>query len=350
MTGKWCGRLSSRVGGFMSGFEIFVIALALLVIVTLFAGVKTVPQGYDWTIERFGKYTRTLSPSLNLITPYFDRVGRKMNMMEQVISIPEQEVITKDNATVTVDGVAFFQVFDAAKASYEVANLTQAITVLTMTNIRSVMGSMDLDQVLSHRDEINERLLRVVDAAVSPWGVKVNRIDIKDIVPPADLVEAMGRQMKAERVKRADILQAEGQRQSEILRAEGAKQSQILQAEGRREAAFRDAEARERSAEAEAKATQMVSEAIARGDISALNYFIADKYIKAFGQFATSPNQKIIMLPMEATSLLGSLAGIGEIAKATFGESAVSAQAAARRNTSVPPTGPTPPAADATPQ
>ena len=315
----------------MTGFDIFAIALVLLVIFTLFAGVKTVPQGYDWTIERFGKYTRTLSPGLNIIVPYFDRVGRKMNMMEQVINIPEQEVITKDNATVTVDGVAFFQVFDAAKASYEVANLDQAIIVLTMTNIRSVMGAMDLDQVLSHRDEINERLLRVVDAAVSPWGLKVNRIEIKDIVPPADLVEAMGRQMKAERVKRADILQAEGQRQSEILRAEGAKQGQILQAEGRKEAAFRDAEARERSAEAEAKATQMVSEAIAKGDVAALNYFIADKYIKAFGQLADSPNQKIIMLPIEATSILGSLAGIGEIAKATFGESAASAQAAARR-------------------
>ena len=279
-------------------------------------------RDYDWTIERFGKYTRTLAPGLNIIIPYFDRVGRKMNMMEQVINIPEQEVITKDNATVTVDGVAFFQVFDAAKASYEVSNLNQAIIVLTMTNIRSVMGAMDLDQVLSHRDEINERLLRVVDAAVSPWGLKVNRIEIKDIVPPADLVEAMGRQMKAERVKRADILQAEGQRQSEILRAEGAKQGQILQAEGRREAAFRDAEARERSAEAEAKATQMVSEAIAKGDVAALNYFIADKYIKAFGQLADSPNQKIIMLPIEAMSILGSLAGIGEIAKATFGESA----------------------------
>jgi regulator of protease activity HflC (stomatin/prohibitin superfamily) len=252
-------------------------------------------------------------------------------------------VITKDNATVTVDGVAFFQVFDAAKASYEVANLENAITVLTMTNIRSVMGAMDLDQVLSHRDEINERLLRVVDAAVSPWGVKVNRIEIKDIVPPADLVEAMGRQMKAERVKRADILSAEGQRQSEILRAEGAKQGQILQAEGRREAAFRDAEARERLAEAEAKATLAVSEAIAKGDVASLNYFIADKYIKAFGQFADAPNQKIIMLPMEAVSLLGSLAGIGEIAKATFGESAASAAAAARRG-SVPSAGSTPPA------
>jgi regulator of protease activity HflC (stomatin/prohibitin superfamily) len=328
----------------MTGFDIFAIALVLLVVLTLFAGIKTVSQGYNWTVERFGKYTRTLSPGLNIIIPYFDRIGRKMNVMEQVINIPEQEVITKDNATVTTDGVAFFQVFDAAKASYEVSNLEQAIIVLTMTNIRSVMGAMDLDQVLSHRDEINERLLRVVDAAVSPWGLKVNRIEIKDIVPPADLVEAMGRQMKAERVKRADILQAEGQRQSEILRAEGAKQGQILQAEGRKEAAFRDAEARERSAEAEAKATQMVSEAIAKGDVAALNYFIADKYIKAFGQLADSPNQKIIMLPVEAMSILGSLAGIGEIAKATFGESALSAQAAARRG-SVPTAGAVPPAA-----
>jgi regulator of protease activity HflC (stomatin/prohibitin superfamily) len=315
----------------MFGFDIFAIVFVLLVILTLFAGVKTVPQGYDWTIERFGKYTRTLEPGLNLIIPYFDRVGRKMNMMEQVIDIPQQEVITKDNATVTVDGVTFFQVFDAAKASYEVANLNLAIVTLTMTNIRSVMGAMDLDQVLSHRDEINERLLRVVDAAVSPWGVKVNRIEIKDIVPPHDLVEAMGRQMKAERVKRADILQAEGQRQSEILRAEGAKQAQILQAEGRREAAFRDAEARERAAEAEARATQMVSNAIASGDIAALNYFIADKYIKAFGQLAEAPNQKVIMLPVEATAMLSSLGGIGEIARATFGDSAAPGTAAAAR-------------------
>jgi len=328
-------------GGAMSGFDVFVIALLVLVIVTVFAGIKTVGQGYDWTVERFGKYTRTLEPGLNFIIPYFDRIGRKVNMMEQVIDIPEQEVITKDNATVTVDGVAFFQVFDAAKASYEVSNLNQAIITLTMTNIRSVMGSMDLDQVLSHRDEINERLLRVVDAAVSPWGLKVNRIEIKDIVPPTDLVEAMGRQMKAERVKRADILQAEGQRQSEILRAEGAKQSQILQAEGRREAAFRDAEARERSAEAEAKATRMVSEAIAAGDVASLNYFIADKYIKAFSEIAHSPNQKIVMLPIEATGILSSLAGIGEIAKATFGESATSASA--KRPATVPNAGVTPP-------
>jgi len=301
------------------GLNIFVIVIVVLCILVVFAGVKTVPQGYDWTVERFGRYTRTLKPGLNLIVPFFDRIGRKMNIMEQVIDIPQQEVITKDNASVTVDGVAFFQVFDAAKASYEVSDLERAITTLTMTNIRSVVGSMDLDNTLSHRDDINERLLRVVDAAVSPWGLKVNRIEIKDIIPPADLVEAMGRQMKAERDKRAEILQAEGQRASEILRAEGAKQSQILEAEGRREAAFRDAEGRERSAEAEARATTMVSEAVARGDIAALNYFIAEKYLNAFSQIAESPNQKIIMLPIEATNVLASLGGIGEIARATFG-------------------------------
>jgi regulator of protease activity HflC (stomatin/prohibitin superfamily) len=301
------------------GFSVFAIVVVVLAILTLFAGVKTVSQGYNWTVERFGRYTRTLQPGLNLIVPFFDRIGKKMNMMEQVIDIPSQEIITKDNAIVTVDGVAFFQVFDAAKGSYEVANLHMAIVTLTMTNIRSVMGGMDLDQVLSHRDEINERLLRVVDAAVAPWGVKVNRIEIKDIVPPADLVASMARQMKAEREKRAEILTAEGQRQSEILRAEGAKQSRILEAEGRREAAFRDAEGRERLAQAEAKATEVVSEAVASGDIAALNYFIADKYLKAFGQLAESPNQKVLILPMEATSVLGSLAGIGEIAKATFG-------------------------------
>src|ERR1700752_400871 len=307
-------RAVSRLGGNMSGFDIFAIVLVLLVIVTLIAGVKTVPQGYDWTIERFGKYTRTLRPGLNIIVPFFDRVGRKVNMMEQVIDIPEQEVITKDNATVTVDGVAFYQVFDAAKASYEVANLYQAIVTLTMTNIRSVMGSMDLDQVLSHRDEINERLLRVVDAAVSPWGVKVNRIEIKDIVPPADLVQAMGRQMKAEREKRAVILEAEGQRQSAILKAEGQKQAQILEAEGRREAAFRDAEGRERLAQAEAKATEVVSAAVASGHVASLNYFVAQKYLEAFGKLATSPNQKVLIIPMEASSVLGSLRRIGQLA------------------------------------
>ena len=301
------------------GVNVFVIVLVVLVILTIFAGVKTVTQGYHWTVERFGRYTRTLHPGLNLIVPFFDRIGRKVNMMEQVIDIPQQDVITKDNATVTVDGVAFFQVFDAPKASYEVAHLDLAIIKLTMTNIRSVMGGMDLDHVLSHRDDINERLLRVVDAAVSPWGLKVNRIEIKDIVPPADLVQAMGRQMKAEREKRAEILQAEGQRQSAILKAEGQKQSQILEAEGRREAAFRDAEGRERLAQAEAKATEMVSEAVARGDIAALNYFVAEKYMKALTEMAHSSNQKVLILPIEATSVLGSLAGIAEIAKATFG-------------------------------
>ncbi|MDB5599223.1 MAG: domain, Band 7 family protein [Xanthobacteraceae bacterium] len=326
----------------MLGFNIVVSLLVIVAIIFLLAAVKTVPQGYNWTVERFGRYTGTLTSGLNVIFPFIDRVGRKINMMEQVIEIPQQEVISKDNATVTVDGVAFYQVFDAAKASYEVSNLNQAIVVLTMTNIRSVMGAMDLDQVLSHRDEINERLLRVVDAAVSPWGVKVNRIEIKDIVPPRDLVEAMGRQMKAERVKRADILQAEGQRQSDILRAEGAKQSQILEAEGRREAAFRDAEGRERLAQAEAKATEMVSVAVANGDVAALNYFIAEKYLKAFGQLAESPNQKILMLPIETMGVLGSLAGIGEIAKATFGggDGKTSAAVAAPRRPTVPPTGP----------
>jgi len=303
----------------MDGGSIVVLIIVALAVLTLFAGVKTVSQGYNWTVERFGRYTRTLTPGLNLIMPYFDRVGRKINMMEQAIDIPQQDVITKDNATIAVDGLAFFQVFDAAKASYEVAQLDSAITKLTMTNIRSVMGGLDLDQILSHRDEINERLLRVVDAAVSPWGVKVNRIEIKDIVPPADLTEAMGRQMKAEREKRAEILQAEGQRQSAILRAEGAKQSQILEAEGRREAAFRDAEARERAAQAEAKATEMVSAAVARGDVSALNYFVAEKYLRAFGQLAESPNQKVLILPYEAVGVLGALAGIGEIARDTFG-------------------------------
>jgi len=326
----------------MLGVNVFVIVLVLLVVLTLFAGVKTVSQGYHWTVERFGRYTRTLNPGLNLIVPFFDRIGRKVNMMEQVIDIPQQDVISKDNATVTVDGLAFFQVFDAPKASYEVAQLDQAIVKLTMTNIRSVMGGMDLDQMLSHRDEINERLLRVVDAAVSPWGVKVNRIEIKDIVPPADLVQSMGRQMKAEREKRAVILEAEGQRQSAILKAEGQKQSQILEAEGRREAAFRDAEARERLAQAEAKATTMVSESIASGDIAALNYFVADKYMKALTGLAESPNQKVLIMPIEATGVLGSLAGIAEIAKATFGgdgQSPRPSPAAPPRRPTVPTTG-----------
>ncbi len=322
------------------GINIFVIVVIALVILVIFSGVKTVTQGYSWTVERFGKYTRSLPPGLNLIVPFFDRIGRKVNMMEQAIDIPQQDVITKDNATVRVDGVAFFQVFDAAKASYEVAQLDRSIVTLTMTNIRSVMGSMDLDSVLSHRDEINERLLVVVDAAVAPWGVKVNRIEIRDISPPADLVQSMARQMKAEREKRAEILQAEGQRQSAILRAEGEKQSQILEAEGRREAAFRDAEARERLAQAEAKATEMVSEAVSRGDVAALNYFVAEKYMKALTELADSPNQKTLIMPVEITGVLGSLAGIAEIAKATFGPDAVRTAATPARR----PTGPASPA------
>ncbi|MBK5957073.1 hypothetical protein CCR97_02430 [Rhodoplanes elegans] len=327
----------------LGGLDIFIILLVLLAILTVFLGVKTVPQGFNWTVERFGRYTRLLPPGLNLIVPFVDRIGRRINVMEQVLDVPQQDVITKDNATVTVDGVAFFQVFDAVKASYEVAQLDQAIVKLTMTNIRSVMGSMDLDQVLSHRDEINTRLLRVVDAAVSPWGIKVTRIEIKDIFPPADLVNAMGRQMKAEREKRAEILSAEGQRQSEILRAEGAKQSQILEAEGRREAAFRDAEARERLAQAEAKATEMVSVAVEQGNVAALNYFIAEKYLKAFAELARSPNQKVLMLPIEATSVLGSLAGIAEIAKSTFEEKAQGAPRAAGRPAPTGPAVPPPP-------
>src|SRR5580765_6354967 len=303
----------------MFGFDIFVLIIVVLAVLTLFAGVKTVTQGYNWTVERFGRYTGTLRPGLNLIVPVIDRIGHKINMMEQAIDIPQQDVITKDNATVTVDGLEFFQVVDAAKASYEIANLDQAIVKLTMTNIRSVMGSMDLDQMLSHRDEINERLLRVVDAAVSPWGVKVNRIEIKDIVPPADLVQAMGRQMKAEREKRAQILEAEGSRASEILKAEGQKQSQILEAEGRREAAFRDAEARERAAQAEATATKLVSDAIEGGSAQAINYFIAQKYVEAVGMFATSPNAKTILFPVEATQLMGTLGGISELTKELLG-------------------------------
>jgi len=303
-----------------TGFDISVGVFVLLAILIILAGVKQIPQGNNYTVERFGKYTRTLAPGLNLIIPFIDRVGQKLNMMEQVLDVPTQEVITRDNATVSADGVMFYQILDAAQAAYEVRNLEHALLNLTMTNIRSVMGSMDLDELLSKRDEINTRLLRVVDTAASPWGIKVTRIEIKDINPPLDLVEAMGRQMKAERLKRASILEAEGQRQSEILKAEGDKQAQILEAEGEKEAAFRAAEARERAAEAEAKATQMVSEAIDQGNSQAINYFVAQKYVEALGQIASAHNQKVIMLPVEATSLLGSLGGIGEISKDLFGK------------------------------
>lgn len=299
--------------------DVFLIVLVLLVLAVIYAGVVVVPQGYNYTIERFGRYTKTLKPGLAIIIPFIDQVGNKVNMMERVLDVPSQEIITKDNAMVKVDGVNFFQVLDAARSTYEVNYLENAILNLTMTNIRTVMGSMDLDQLLSNRDEINARLLTIVDEATNPWGVKVTRIEIKDIAPPRDLVDAMARQMKAEREKRASILEAEGERQSEILRAEGEKQAAVLEAEGRKEAAFRDAEARERAAEAEAKATTMVSEAIAQGNVQAINYFVANKYVEALKEVATSPNQKLMMLPVEAASVIGSIAGIGEIAKETFG-------------------------------
>jgi regulator of protease activity HflC (stomatin/prohibitin superfamily) len=295
------------------GFQEFVILLLILAVVLVFMGVKSVPQGMEFTVERFGRYTKTLRPGLNLIAPIIDRIGRKLNMMEQVLDVPSQEVITRDNAMVTVDGVVFFQVLDAAKAAYEVSQLELAILNLTMTNIRTVMGSMDLDELLSQRDKINAQLLHVVDDATTPWGVKVTRIEIKDITPPRDLVDSMARQMKAEREKRANILEAEGFRQSAILKAEGEKQGAILEAEGRREAAFRDAEARERAAEAEARATQMVSESIAKGDVNALNYFVALKYTDALQAVASAPNQKLVLMPLEAANVIGAVGGIAEL-------------------------------------
>jgi regulator of protease activity HflC (stomatin/prohibitin superfamily) len=290
--------------------------LAFVTLLALFACIKTVPQGYHWTVERFGKYTRFLTPGLNIIVPFLDRIGHKVNVMEQVLDVPQQEVITKDNASVRVDGVAFYMVMDVARASYEVTNLRYAVLNLITTNIRSVMGSMQLDELLSHRDEINMRLLAVVDHAASAWGVKITRVEIKDIVPPADLITAMGRQMKAEREKRAIILEAEGHRQSDILKAEGEKQARILEAEGRKEASFREAEARERLAEAEAKATEMLSQAVSKGDTAALNYFIAEKYVKSLESLAASPNQKTLIIPADFSGILGTVAGIAEISKA----------------------------------
>jgi len=300
--------------------QFLALVIVVLVVVTLLKMVRIVPQGYEWTVETFGKYTRTLTPGLHLLIPVYQGVGRKMNMMEQVLDVPSQDVITKDNAVVRVDGVVFYQVLDAAKAAYEVAQLEQATLALIMTNIRTVLGSLDLDESLSQRDAINAKLLRVVDEATHPWGVKANRIEIKDIAPPRDLIDAMARQMKAEREKRANILDAEGFRQAAILKAEGEKQSVILAAEGEKEAAFRAAEARERTAEAEAKATTMVSDAIASGNVNALNYFVANNYIDALKAMAASPNQKMLLLPIEATGVIGAMAGIAELAKESLGQ------------------------------
>ena len=294
---------------------IVAIVVVVVAIIVLAKWVRIVPQGYEWTVERFGKYTRTLSPGLHFLMPFIYAVGRKMNMMEQVLAVPSQDVITRDNAVVRVDGVVFYQVLEASRAAYEVANLEQATLALVMTNIRTVLGSMDLDESLSKRDEINARLLKVVDEATHPWGVKVNRIEIKDIAPPKDLVDAMARQMKAEREKRANILEAEGFKQAAILKADGEKQSTILAAEGKKEAAYREAEARERLAAAEAKATQLVSDAISAGNLNAINYFVATKYVEALKAMADSPNQKMLMLPFEASGILSSMAGIAEIGK-----------------------------------
>ena len=291
------------------------VIFVVLAVVVLFGAIKIVPQGYEFTVQRFGRYTRTMKPGITILTPFVESVGRRVNMMEQVLDVPSQEVITKDNVGVKVDAIVFIVVMDAAAAAYRVANLNFAITQLTMTNLRTVVGSMELDEVLSQRDKINTRLLSVIDAATGPWGVKVARIEIKDLQPPPDITNAMARQMKAERERRAVITEADGDKMAQIARAEGAKQSAILQAEGRKEAAFRDSEARERAAQAEAKATQMVSDAIEAGSVNALNYFVAQKYVDAFAKLAESPNQKTVIVPAEMSALVGSLAGIQELVR-----------------------------------
>jgi regulator of protease activity HflC (stomatin/prohibitin superfamily) len=317
------------------GFGVLVVFVVLAVMVATGA-IKIVPQGREYTVERFGRYTRTLKPGISFLTPFVETVGRKMNLMEQVLDVPRQEVITKDNVTVQVDAIVFIQVMDAAAAAYRVDNLHYAISQLTMTNLRTVVGSMELDEVLSQRDHINSRLLTVIDEATSPWGVKVTRIEIKDLQPPPDITNAMARQMKAERERRAVITEADGEKQAAIARAEGSKQSAILEAEGRREAAFRDAEARERSAQAEAKATELVSSAIAQGDVNAINYFVAQKYVEAFARLAESPQQKTVIVPADMGSLVGSIAGIGELLKTASAEAPRKPPA---RGTATPPTG-----------
>jgi regulator of protease activity HflC (stomatin/prohibitin superfamily) len=293
-----------------------VIALLALALFIVLRAVRIVPQGYEFTVERFGRYTRTIRPGITILTPFIEGVGRKINVMEQVLDVPSQEVITKDNVGVKVDAIVFIQVMDTANAAYRVANLHAAITQLVMTNLRTVVGSMELDAVLAERDQINSRLLDVIDAATGPWGVKVTRIEIKDLQPPPDITNAMARQMKAERERRAVITEADGEKQAQIAKAEGSKQAAILEAEGRKEAAFRDAEARERAAGAEAEATRLVSDAISAGDVNAINYFIAQKYVDAFAKLAISPQQKTVIVPAEMTALVGSIGGIGELVKA----------------------------------
>jgi regulator of protease activity HflC (stomatin/prohibitin superfamily) len=303
----------------MEGSLIFVGVLAVLVLFVLWAGVKTVPQGYQWTVERFGRYRDTMKPGLNLIIPFIDRIGHKVNVQESVLDIPSQTVITRDNATVTVDGVVFFQVIVAEQAAYQVADLQQAIVNLSLTNIRTAIGAMDLDEVLSKRDEINTRLLGVLDNATQPWGTKITRVELKDVRPPEDVVASMAKQLNADREKRARVLEAEGVRQAQVLKAEGTKQAEILAAEGRLEAAKRDAEARERMAEAEARATRMVSEAIAAGNVQAINYFVAQKYVETLHAIGTSNSSKLVMIPLEASNITGAIAGIGEIVREAMG-------------------------------
>jgi len=316
------------------GLVISIVFLVLMAVIVLGA-IKIVPQGREYTVERFGRYTRTLKPGISFLTPFVEGVGRRINMMEQVLDVPRQDVITKDNVSVQVDAIVFIQVMDASAAAYRVTNLDFAITQLTMTNLRTVVGNMELDEVLSQRDQINTRLLDVIDQATSPWGVKVARIEIKDLQPPPDITNAMARQMKAERERRAVITEADGEKQAAITVAEGQKQSAILQAEGRREAAFRDAEARERAAAAEAEATRLVSEAISKGDVNAINYFVAQKYVEAFGKLAESPQQRTVIVPAEMASLVGSIAGIGELVR--------TAQDGGSRPPPQPPRSPRPP-------